>query len=88
MVPIWSEQWIPLLSIAQTKIPRVLPRSKNRNLLGGKLKLLARRLYHKGNDGILWLCIEPLEQEYFLKQAHQSSIGIHLASQQMAQALM
>ena len=63
MVPRWSEQWIPLLSIAQIEIPRSIPEHKDRIFLGGKFKLLARRLYHEGNDKILQLCIEPLEQE-------------------------
>ena len=88
MVPRWSEQWIPLLSIAQIEIPKTIPEHKERIFLGGKFKLLVGRLYHEGNDKILRLCIEPLEKEYFLNQAHQSTIGIHLAGQQTAQALM
>ena len=88
MVPRWSEQWIPLLSIAQIETPKSIPEHIDIIFLGGKFKLLAGRLYHEGNDKILRLCIEPLKQEYFLKQAHNSAIGIHSTSQHMAQALM
>ena len=58
-----------------------MPKNENRNLIGEEFKLLVGRLYHKGNDGILRLCIEPSEQNYFLRQAHQSSIDVHLAGQ-------
>ena len=69
-------------------LPRTIPDLTNQVLLGGKFKLIAGRLYHEGNDKILRLCIEPLEQDYFLKQAHNSALGIHSAGQQTTQALM
>ena len=81
MVPEWSEQWIPLLTLAQIDIPRSMPDLTNQVFLGGKFKLLAGRLYHEGNDKILRLCIEPSEHNYYLKKAHNSALGIHSAGQ-------
>ena len=50
--------------------------------------MIAGRLYKKGEDGILRLCIEPSDYPYYLLLAHQILARIHLLGQQKTQGLL
>ena len=50
--------------------------------------MLARRMYHRGQDGILRLCIELEEKNHYLKLAHKTIGGIHMASNQTLKRLL
>ena len=45
-------------------------------------------MYNKGQDGALRLCIEPEEKLYYLKMAHETIGGIHMASNQTLRRLL
>ena len=73
MIPKWSEQYVPLMTIGKFDIP--LPLREKQALIQeiASLKMLARHLYKEGQDGILRLCIEPFEKAHYLETAHVSS---------------
>ena len=52
-----------------------------------KLKLITRILYKEEPNGILYFCIEPFEQSFYLTHAHQSST-IHYVGKQTIQSLL
>ncbi|MCO5570660.1 hypothetical protein L7F22_024387 [Adiantum nelumboides] len=84
MVPRWSEEVIPLLTIGSlylTKQPSIIGASKS-------LVMLAGRLYKQGTDQILRLCIEAQEQDLYLNQSHVQITGIHNGHAQTYQRLM
>ena len=66
MIPKWSENYVPLLTIGQLNIP--LPIENKQALIrkAASFVMLAGRMYNQGIDGVLRLCIEPGE-------AHQCS---------------
>ena len=64
MVPKWSEQWIPLLSIGPNVVPGSIQTTEATINLARDFKLVARRLYREGLDGFLRLCIEPCDYPY------------------------
>ncbi|MCO5557895.1 hypothetical protein L7F22_011467 [Adiantum nelumboides] len=73
MVPRWSEEVIPLLTIGSlylTKQPSIIGASKS-------LVMLASRLYKQGTDQILRLCIEVHEQDLYRNQSHVQTTSIH-----------
>ncbi|MCO5592031.1 hypothetical protein L7F22_046025 [Adiantum nelumboides] len=73
MVPRWSEEVIPLLTIGSlylTKQPSIIGASRS-------LVMLAGMLYKQGSNQILRLCIEVHEQELYLNQSHVQITGIH-----------
>ena len=45
--------------MGQIEIPRAMLEPESISHMRGSLKLLAKRLYQEGDDGILRLCIEP-----------------------------
>ena len=45
-------------------------------------------MYNKGQDGVLRLCIEPKEKPYYLKMAHETIGGIHMAGNQTLKRLL
>ena len=53
MIPRWSEDYVPLLTIAQLDIP--LPIESNQALIWSvaSFVMLAGRMYHRGIDGVL-----------------------------------
>ena len=55
MVPKWSEQWIPLLSIGFSEVPRSFATTEAMINLAKNFKLVSGRLYTEGPDGILHL---------------------------------
>ena len=55
MVPKWSEQWIPLLSIGFFEVPRSFATTEAMINLAKNFKLILGRLYKEGHDGILRL---------------------------------
>ncbi|MCO5552095.1 hypothetical protein L7F22_005605 [Adiantum nelumboides] len=84
MVPRWSEEVIPLLTIGSlylTKQPSIIGVSRS-------LVMLAERLYKQGSDQILRLCIEVHEQDLYLSQSHVQTTGIHNGHAQTYQRLM
>ncbi|MCO5555292.1 hypothetical protein L7F22_008837 [Adiantum nelumboides] len=84
MVPRWSEEVIPLLTIGSlylTKQPSIIGTSRS-------LVMLAGRLYKQGSDQILRLCIEAQEQDLYLNQSHVQIMGIHNGHAQTYQRLM
>ena len=66
MIPKWSEQYVPLMTIGRLDIP--LPIKEKQALLQGSasLTMLAGRLYNMGKDGVLRLCIEPSQKPHYL----------------------
>ena len=44
--------------------------------------MLARRLYKKGKDGILSLCVERNESDVYVEQAHIALNNIHISPDQ------
>ena len=88
MVPKWSERWVPLLSIAFSKIPRSIETTETMLQIATDYKLVSRRLYKEGLDGILRLCVEPSDYPHYLARAHQNTSRIHLSGQQTAQNLL
>ena len=50
--------------------------------------MLAGQMYNKGQDGVLRLCIEPEEKPYYLKMAHETIGGIHMAGNQTLKRLL
>ncbi|MCO5564622.1 hypothetical protein L7F22_018287 [Adiantum nelumboides] len=84
MVPRWSEEVIPLLTIGSlylTKQPSIIGASRS-------LVMLAGKLYKQGSDQILRLCIEVHEQDSYLNQSHVQITGIHNGHAQTYQRLM
>ncbi|MCO5558107.1 hypothetical protein L7F22_011684 [Adiantum nelumboides] len=84
MVPRWSEEVIPLLTIGSlylTKQPSIIGASRS-------LVMLAGRLYKQGSDQILRLCIETHEHDLYLNQSHVQITGIHNGHAQTYQRLM
>ena len=79
MIPRWSEDIIPLLTIGQMDI--LVPLREKQTLIQKKAPfvMLVERMYHTGQDGILRLCIEPKEKAHYLKYAHETIGGIHMA---------
>ena len=45
-------------------------------------------MYHRGIDGVLCLCIEPLEKPHYLTSAHVTIGGIHMAGDQMLRRVL
>ena len=45
-------------------------------------------MYNKGQDGVLRLCIELEEKPYYLKMAHETIGGIHMAGNQTLNRLL
>ena len=52
------------------------------------LKMLARRLYKEGQDGVLRLCIEPFEKAHYLETAHVAVGNIHMAGNQTLKQIL
>ena len=50
--------------------------------------MLARRMYNKGQDGILQLCIELEQKNHYLKLAHEKIGGIHMVGNQTLKRLL
>ena len=72
MVPKWSEQWIPLLTIGFSEIPRSIETIEIMLRTAKDYKLVLGRLYKEGQDGVLCLCIEPSDYPHYISQAHQN----------------
>ena len=83
MIPRWSEDYIPLMTIGKFDIPLPLQQKKEIILETANLKMVSRHLYKQGQDGILRLCVEPSEQSYYIEAAHVAVGGIHMAGNQM-----
>ena len=88
MVPTWSEEFIPLLTIGQWNTPGTLKKKKDMIQRIIPFVMIAGRMYRKGTDGILRLCIEPEEQYFYLRHAHETVGGIHMAGNQTLKRLM
>ena len=88
MIPKWSENFVPLLTIGQLDIP--LPIQEKQSLIqnAASFVMLAGRMYHLGWDGILRLCIEPQEKEHYLVAAHITIGGIHMAADQTIKRIL
>lgn len=87
MVPKWSEQWVPLVSIGFSAIPRSIDNTKAMLSAAKDYKLVSGRLYKEGRDGILRLCIGPADFFHYPARAHQNTSRIHLSGQQTIQSL-
>ena len=88
MVPRWSEDLIPLLTIGQLNIPKPLQERQIMVQKSSPFVMLAGQMYNKGQDGVLRLCIEPEEKPYYLKMAHETIGGIHMAGNQTLKRLL
>ena len=88
MVPSWSADFIPLMTIGQLSIPGTLKEKRDMVQKVMPFVMIAGRMYRKGADGILRLCVEPEEQYFYLKHAHETIGGIHMAGDQTLRRLM
>ena len=88
MIPKWSEPYVSLMTIGQLDIP--LPIWEKQAMIQGSasLTMLAGRLYQLGQDGILRLCIEPFEQPHYLREAHITTGGLHMAGNQTVKRIL
>ena len=66
MVPKWSEKLVPLMTFGRLDIPLPLREKQAMIHQASALSLQEGRLYHKGQDGVLRLCIEPSEQTHYI----------------------
>ena len=82
MIPHWSKNLVPFLTIGKLHVSDSFERNlfhleQTRNFV-----MLAGRLYRRGPDGVLRLCIEPIEAEKYMTSAHVAMGNIHFASDQ------
>ena len=80
MIPKWSEQYVPLMTIGQFDIPLLIKEKQDLIHNAASFVMLAGRMYQLGRDGILCLCIEKLEKEHFLVSSHITIGGLHMAT--------
>ena len=88
MIPRWSEEIVSLLTIGQMDIPVPLKEKQAMVQKAAPFVMLAGRLYHRGMDGIMRLCIELGEKKYYLRLAHETIGGIHMAGNQTLKILL
>ena len=69
MIPKWSEKWskkfVPLLTIGQLDIPLAMKEKQTLVQCTALFVMLAGRMYHRGIDGVLQLCIEEGEKSMY-----------------------
>ena len=82
MIPKWSEQYVPLMTIGQFN--NSLPLREKWALIQeiASLKMLAGHFYKEGQDSVLRLCIELFEKAHYLEIAHVAVGNIHMAGNQ------
>lgn len=79
---------IPLMTIGQLSIPGTIKEKRDMVQRVMPFVMVAGQMYRKGADGILRLCIEPEEPYFYLKHAHETVGGIHMAGDQTLRRLM
>ena len=82
IIPKWSENYVPLLTIGQLNIPLPIERKQALIRNVASFVMLARWMYTTGVVGVLRLCIEPQETPHYLTSAHVTIGGIHMAGDQ------
>ena len=76
MVPKWFEKLIPLLTFGRVDPEKSLFDTTRLIEQAATYQLVAAgRLYKRGSDEILRLCIEPYEQDSYLSEAHVGLCG-------------
>ena len=76
------------MTIGQLDIP--LPIREKQALVQNATSfvMLAGRMYHKGRDGVLRLCIEPEEKQHYLVINHTTIGGIHMGTNQTIKRIL
>ena len=87
MIPKWSEPMIPLLTYGTTSPEKSIENTAQLITQSSSYQLISGRLYKRGNEGILRLCIEPHEQDSYLQEAHVGLCGWHFSQPQTTQRL-
>lgn len=82
MVPHWSKDLVSFLTIGKIHLSNSLEGNlfhieQTRNFV-----MLAGRLYKRGSNGVLRLCIEPTEADNYMTSAHVAMGNIHFALDQ------
>ena len=82
MIPEWSIQFAPMLMSGMLRLN--LDMRENKHLIEQSCEyfMLAGRLYKKGKDGILRLCIEKNKSDVYVEQAHIALGNIHISPDQ------
>ena len=88
MIPRWSEELVSLLTIGQIDVP--IPLREKKAMIQKTTSFVMRvgRMYNKGLDRILIWCIELEEKNHYLKLAHETIGGIHMAGNQTVRRLL
>ena len=82
MVPKWSETVVSLLTVGKLRLSdswddnlALIEQSRNYSMIAG-------RLYKRGHDEVLRLCIDAREAKPYLEQAHVAIGNMHMAPEQ------
>ena len=67
MIPKWSKNLVPLLTIGNLKLNDSMDRNISFVEKSKEYSMIARRLYKLGKDGILKLCVETQETRMYLE---------------------
>ena len=67
MIPEWSVQFVPMLMSGMLRLNMDIRENKHLIEQSCKYFMLAGRLYKKGKDGILKLCIERNESDVYVE---------------------
>ena len=82
MIPEWSVQLAPMLTLETLRFNQDMRENKHMIEQYCEYFMLARRLYKKGKDGILRLCIEKNKSDVYIEQAHIALGNIYISPDQ------
>lgn len=82
MVPQWSKDLVPFLTIGKLHLLNSLEGNLFHIKQTLEFVILVERLYKRGSDEVLRMCIEPTEADRYMICAHVAMGNIHFALDQ------
>ena len=82
MVLKWSKYFVPLLTIGKLRLDESMDHNLSLIELFKDYSMLEGRLYKRGEDGVLKLCIEAKVMFEYLRQAHIVIGNFHMSPKQ------